>query len=42
VVIILGGAFLSYYRAKNERTEQDDSPPEPGVFRSTDSKGHPA
>jgi hypothetical protein len=42
VVIILGGAFLSYYRAKNERTEQDDSPPEPGVFRSSDSKGHPA
>ena len=42
VVIILGGAFLSYYRAKNDGTEQDDSPPEPGVFRSTDSKGHPA
>ena len=42
VVIILGGAFLSYYRAKNERTEQDDSPPEPGVFRSADSKRHPA
>jgi hypothetical protein len=42
VVIILGGAFLSYYRAKNDRTEQDDSPPEPGVFRSADSKGHPA
>jgi hypothetical protein len=42
VVIILGGAFLSYYRAQNDRTEQDDSPPEPGVFRSADSKRHPA
>lgn len=42
VVIILGGAFLSYYRAKNDGTEQNDSPPEPGVFRSADSKGHPA
>lgn len=38
VVIILGGLFVTYSRAKNDRTDPNDAPPEPGVLRVPDSK----
>lgn len=38
VVIILGGAFVTYHR--HVPTESDDSPPEPGVFRVPPPKEH--
>ena len=36
VTIVLGGAFVTYYRSKNVPDQRDDSPPEPGVFRELD------
>ena len=38
VLIAITGLSLTYYRSKNVRTPQDDTPPEPGVFRKPDSK----
>ena len=44
VLIALSGFVATYYRSKKHvtRTQQDDTPPEPGVFRKPDSKEHAA
>lgn len=38
VLIALSGFVATYYRSKKHVTPQDDTPPEPGVFRKSDSK----
>jgi hypothetical protein len=37
-LIVLSGFALTYRRTKNGTIEQDDTPPEPGVFRKTNTK----
>lgn len=38
VLIALSGFVATYYRSKKHVAPQDDTPPEPGVFRKSDSK----
>ena len=38
VLIALSGFVATYHRSKKHVTPQDDTPPEPGVFRKPDSK----
>lgn len=42
VLIALSGFVATYYRSKKHVLQQDDTPPEPGVFRKPDSKEYAA
>jgi hypothetical protein len=42
VTIVLGGVIVTYHRSKNVPEQRDDAPPNPGVFRKPDPKGHAA
>ena len=42
ILIALSGFVATYYRSKKHVVQQDDTPPEPGVFRKSDSKEYAA